>query len=110
MLKDAGSTSAEQQTDVSLSQGDDFFLRLQTAFTETGEDQTNFTKEKTRYFFQTITLELFKGCINVLRFLTATQHSNVRLSCVLCCSQDYMVVRPPVSKHQKNSQIYMYNE
>ena len=42
-------SSSEKQTSVSLIQGDDFFQRLQTAFTENGEDtSTSFTKDKNR--------------------------------------------------------------
>ena len=48
VLKDTGSTP-EQQESVSLSQGDDFFQRLQTAFTETGDGHPSFIKDKNRY-------------------------------------------------------------
>ena len=50
-LKDSSSSTSEQQTAVTLSQGDDFFQRLQTAFTENGEDAPSFTKDKSRYSF-----------------------------------------------------------
>ena len=42
-------SSSEKQTSVSLIQGDDFFQRLQTAFTENGDNtSTSFTKDKSR--------------------------------------------------------------
>ena len=50
VLKDTGSAPSDQQKDISLSQGDDFFQRLQTAFTETGDGSSSFAKDKTRYF------------------------------------------------------------
>lgn len=50
VLKDTVSAPLEKQKDLSLSQGDDFFQRLQTAFTETGDDSSSFIKDKTRYF------------------------------------------------------------
>ena len=52
MFKDVGSTYSspvENETGDSPSQGDDFFQRLQTAFTETTEDHANITKDKARY-------------------------------------------------------------
>ncbi|XP_068695175.1 E3 ubiquitin-protein ligase UBR4-like isoform X2 [Montipora foliosa] len=51
MFKDVGSTHSspvENETGDSPSQGDDFFQRLQTAFTETTEDHANITKDKAR--------------------------------------------------------------
>ena len=50
VLKDTVSAPSEKQKDLSLSQGDDFFHRLQTAFTETEDDSSSFVKDKTRYF------------------------------------------------------------
>ena len=51
VLKDTVSAPSEQQKDPSLSQGDDFFQRLQTAFSETGDDSSSFVKDKTRYMY-----------------------------------------------------------
>lgn len=48
VLKATGS-AAEIQKDTSPSQGEDFFQRLQTAFTETGEGHPSFIKDKSRY-------------------------------------------------------------
>lgn len=45
------SSTTEQHKGISLSQGDDFFQRLQTAFTETGEGHPSFNKDKTRYIY-----------------------------------------------------------
>lgn len=50
VLKDTVTARSEQQKGISLSQGDDFFQRLQTAFAETGDDSSSFVKDKTRYF------------------------------------------------------------
>lgn len=50
VLKDTVTAPSEQQKGISLSQGDDFFQRLQTAFAETGDDSSSFVKDKTRYF------------------------------------------------------------
>ena len=50
MFKDVHSSApVEQEMPASFSQGDDFFQRLQTAFTGTVEDHENITKDKTRY-------------------------------------------------------------
>ncbi|XP_074621519.1 E3 ubiquitin-protein ligase UBR4-like isoform X3 [Acropora palmata] len=49
MFKDVHSSApVEQEMPASFSQGDDFFQRLQTAFTGTVEDHENITKDKTR--------------------------------------------------------------
>lgn len=56
LLKETGRVPSEQQKDVSLSQGDDFFQRLQTAFTETGDNSSSFIKDKTRYYFPAIVM------------------------------------------------------
>lgn len=50
IFKDASNAPAEKETHFSVSQGEDFFQRLQTAFTESGEDHASVTKDKTRYF------------------------------------------------------------
>ena len=49
VFKEASNASVEQQTSVSINQGDDFFQRLQTAFTETGEEHASITKDKSGY-------------------------------------------------------------
>ena len=49
VFKEASNASVEQQTGVSINQGDDFFQRLQTAFTETGEEHATVTKDKSGY-------------------------------------------------------------
>lgn len=49
VFKEASNASVEQQTGVSINQGDDFFQRLQTAFTETGEEHASNTKDKSGY-------------------------------------------------------------
>ena len=50
MFKDVHSSApVEQEMPTRFSQGDDFFQRLQTAFTGTVEDHENITKDKTRY-------------------------------------------------------------
>lgn len=51
VLKDTVSVPSEQPKDISLSQGENFFQHLQTAFTETGDDSSSFIQDKARYFY-----------------------------------------------------------